>query len=137
MVIQYEVSRDSIISLCLDVNVTSIPFGLVTILAICSLWPKEEAESLLSMNAIKRIDVIGSATLLSSSGLLVFAIQQAGSQVYTWNSPAIISALVFSWLSWACFIAWEIIVGIKKSRQIEPVFPIQLTLCRVYSAGLL
>jgi hypothetical protein len=136
MAIQHEVSRDSSCFIFEDIDVISIPFGLVTILAICSLWPKEEAESLLSWNAMKRIDVIGSATLLSSSGLLVFAIQQAGSQVYTWKSPAIISALVFSWLSWVCFIAWEII-GIKKFQQIEPVFPIRLTLRRVYSAGLL
>ncbi|KAL6694797.1 major facilitator superfamily domain-containing protein [Trichoderma pleuroticola] len=74
----------------------NIPFGLVAILAITSFWPLEDVSHLLSWEAFMSIDFIGSATLLCSSSLLVFAIQQAGSQTFAWSSPVIISALVIS-----------------------------------------
>ncbi|KAL6824853.1 major facilitator superfamily domain-containing protein [Trichoderma camerunense] len=74
----------------------NIPFGLVAILASTSFWPQEDVSHLLSWEAFASIDFIGSATLLCSSSLLVFAIQQAGSQTFAWSSPVIISALIIS-----------------------------------------
>ncbi|KAL7795896.1 major facilitator superfamily domain-containing protein [Trichoderma ceciliae] len=115
----------------------NIPFGLVAILAITSFWPLEEVSHLLSWEAFTSIDVFGSTTLLCSSSLLVFAIQQAGSQTFAWSSPEIISALVISGLSWAGFICWEVILDSKRHRHIEPIFPIRLMLRRVYASGLL
>ncbi|KAH6894148.1 major facilitator superfamily domain-containing protein [Thelonectria olida] len=115
----------------------NIPFGLVTILCITNFWPQEDAEHFFSWGAFRRIDFIGSATLLSSSGFLVFAIQQAGSQTFEWKSPEIISALAISGLSWIIFVWWEVFLEMKAYRRIEPIFPIRLMLRRVYSAGLL
>lgn len=120
-----------------NTELDSIPFGLVTVLAITSLWPNEDSSSFFSREAFTRIDFIGSASLLSSSGLLVFAVQQAGSQTFSWSSPAIISALVISAISWVVFISWEACLEINQIRRIEPIFPIRLLLSRVYSAGLL
>ncbi|KAL7962558.1 major facilitator superfamily domain-containing protein [Trichoderma compactum] len=115
----------------------NIPFGLVAILAITSFWPLEDVSHLLSWEAFASIDFIGSATLLCSSSLLVFAIQQAGSQTFAWSSPVIISALVISGVSWAAFIYWEVVLDSKRHRHIEPIFPIRLMLHRVYASSLL
>jgi hypothetical protein len=115
----------------------SIPFGLVTILAITNLWPEEQVANLFSWDAFTRIDFIGGTALLCSSGLLVFAVQQAGSQTFSWDSPAIISTLVISALSWIGFVAWEIRLEVWGPKRIEPIFPIRLMLNRVYTAGLM
>lgn len=117
---------------------SSIPFGLVTILAITNLWPEEEVASIFSWNAFTRIDFVGGATLLCSLGLLVFAVQQAGSQTLSWGSPAIVSALVISGLCLIAFVAWEVRLELRQStRRVDPIFPIRLMLNRVYAAGLL
>ncbi|KAJ3467284.1 hypothetical protein MRS44_004848 [Fusarium solani] len=115
----------------------NIPFGLATILAITNLWPHEDVAHIFSWKAFTSIDFIGSATLLSSSGFLVFAVQQAGSQTFSWGSPEIISALAISGVSWIVFVCWEVFLETKPHRRIEPIFPIRLMLRRVYSAGLL
>ncbi|POR33283.1 Putative MFS-type transporter C16A3.17c [Tolypocladium paradoxum] len=115
----------------------NIPCGLVTILAITNLWPQEDVAHLLSWKAFTRIDFIGGATLLCSSGFLVFAIQQAGSQTFAWNSPEIVSSFVLSGLSWILFVWWEIHLENKRFSNVEPIFPMRLMTRRVYVAGLL
>ncbi|KAG5966697.1 hypothetical protein E4U57_002011 [Claviceps arundinis] len=115
----------------------NVPCGLVTILVITSFWPQERVADLLSLSAFRSIDFLGSAMLISSSGFLVFAMQQAGSQVLAWNSPGIIISFIVSILSWLTFILWEIHLARKRHRHIEPIFPIHLMEKRVYAAGLL
>ncbi|KAF5241172.1 hypothetical protein FANTH_9202 [Fusarium anthophilum] len=115
----------------------NIPFGLVAILTITNLWPHEEVAHFFSWKAFTSIDFLGSATLLTSSGFLVFAVQQAGSETFAWGSPEIISALVISGVSWLVFVWWEVHLETRPLRSIEPIFPIRLILRRVYSAGLL
>ncbi|KAM0356110.1 hypothetical protein ACHAPU_000504 [Fusarium lateritium] len=115
----------------------NIPFGLIAILTITNLWPHEEVAHFFSWKAFISIDFIGSATLLASSGFLVFAVQQAGSETFAWGSPEIISALAISGVSWFIFVWWEVYLETKPLRNIEPIFPIRLMLRRVYSAGLL
>ncbi|KAF5027260.1 hypothetical protein F66182_633 [Fusarium sp. NRRL 66182] len=115
----------------------NIPFGLIAILTITNFWPHEEVAHFFSWKAFVSIDFIGSATLLTSSGFLVFALQQAGSQVFAWESAEIISALAVSGVSWFVFVWWEVYLETNPLRNIEPIFPIRLILRRVYSAGLL
>ncbi|CAF3662925.1 hypothetical protein SNK05_005144 [Fusarium graminearum] len=115
----------------------NIPFGLIAILTITNFWPHEEVAHFFSWRAFVSIDFIGSATLLASSGFLVFAIQQAGSETFAWGSPEIISALSVSAVSCFVFMWWEVYLETKPLRNIEPIFPIRLMLRRVYSAGLL
>ncbi|KAG6010453.1 hypothetical protein E4U21_006454 [Claviceps maximensis] len=115
----------------------NVPCGLLTILAITNLWPQENVADLLSWSAFRSIDFLGSFTLLSSSGFLVFAMQQAGSQALAWNSPAIIVSFIISFISWLIFILWEVHLARKRHRHIEPIFPIHLIGKRVYAAALL
>ncbi|KEY68761.1 hypothetical protein S7711_00632 [Stachybotrys chartarum IBT 7711] len=114
----------------------NIPFGLVAILIIANFWPHENVAGILSWKAFTSIDFVGSTTLLTSSGFLVFAIQQAGSQTFEWGSVAIISALVISGVSWIAFVLWEVLLEMNKFPHIEPIFPIRLMLRRVYASGL-
>lgn len=109
----------------------------MTILAITNFWPHEDVAHFFSWKAFTSIDFIGSATLLMSSGFLVFAVQQAGSQTFAWKSPEIISTLAISAVSWIVFVCWEVFLETKKYRRIEPIFPIRMMLRRVYAAGLL
>jgi hypothetical protein len=120
----------------LRANDDSIPFGLVAILIIANFWPHENVAGILSWKAFTSIDFVGSTTLLTSSGFLVFAIQQAGSQTFEWGSVAIISALIISGVSWIAFVLWEVLLEMNKFPHIEPIFPIRLMLRRVYASGL-
>lgn len=70
----------------------SFPSGLVAMLMITNFWPTEEVEHMLCWKASATIGFIGG--ILCSSGLLVVAVQQAGSQACNWNSPAIVTALL-------------------------------------------
>lgn len=106
-------------------------------LAITNFWPPEKAAHMLSWQAFTSIDFIGSVTLLCSSGLLVFAIQQAGSQIYAWSSPEIIITLTISAICWMLFVLWQILLELKMYGGIQPIFPIRLMRRRVYFAGLL
>jgi hypothetical protein len=115
----------------------SIPFGLVTILIITNFWPHEDVADLLSWTAFKSIDFLGGAALLSSTGFLVFAMQQAGSQTLAWESPAIVFSFIASILSCIVFVAWEVHLARMRHRHIEPIFPIGLICKRVYTAGLM
>ncbi|KID89864.1 Major facilitator superfamily domain, general substrate transporter [Metarhizium guizhouense ARSEF 977] len=115
----------------------NIPFGLITILILTNFWPQEDVADLLSWTAFRSIDFLGSATLLCSSGFLVFALQQAGSQALAWLSPAIVISFIVSTLSCIVFVTWEVHLARKRHRHIEPIFPIGLMGKRVYAAGLL
>lgn len=138
MVIQHEVSKTSSLHVWKYVlTPDSIPFGLVTIVSLATFWPEEEVSGVFSWKSFKRIDFIGSATLLCSSGLLVFAIQQAGAQTFPWNSPAIITALVISFFSGLTFAIWEWKLDHRADKRVEPIFPVKLMHNRVYAAALL
>ncbi|XP_044721573.1 major facilitator superfamily domain-containing protein [Hirsutella rhossiliensis] len=114
----------------------NIPCGLVTMLAITNFWPREEAVHLLSWRGFSRIDFIGSAALICSSGFLVYALQQGGSQSSAWNSPEIVSTFVLSGICWIVFVGWEVFLDKKRFGSVEPIFPIRLMCRRVYAAGL-
>lgn len=120
-----------------EADFSSIPCGLITILALTNFWPEENVAHLLSWSAFTRIDFLGSVSLLCSSGLLVFSIQQAGSQAFAWSSPVIISTLILSALCWIVFASWETFLEHRRFRNVEPIFPIRLMSRRVYVAGLL
>ncbi|KAK0387804.1 hypothetical protein NLU13_4049 [Sarocladium strictum] len=115
----------------------NIPIGLVTILIITNFWPREEVDDFFSWRAFARIDFVGSATLICSSGLLVFALQQAGSHTFPWLSAPIVAALAISAVSWISFVWWEVLLELRTKNSIEPIFPIRLMGRRVYAAGLI
>ncbi|PHH77778.1 hypothetical protein CDD80_202 [Ophiocordyceps camponoti-rufipedis] len=114
----------------------NIPCGLVTFMAIASFWPQEEVAHLLSRKGLSRVDFIGSAALVCSSGCLVYAIQQGGSQSSSWGSPEVIATFVLSGISCVVFVGWEVFLDTRRFHNVEPIFPMRLMGRRVYVAGL-
>ncbi|CEJ93555.1 hypothetical protein VHEMI09135 [[Torrubiella] hemipterigena] len=115
----------------------NIPVGLVVMLILANFWPHDDAPHILSLSALRSIDFLGSIALLLGSGLLVFAMQQAGSWTMSWADPVIISSLVLSCVSWAAFVYRQMRLGSNRKSTIEPIFPVRLMSCRVYLSGLL
>ncbi|SPQ19492.1 3eb6f827-e20a-420d-bbb4-b1f5f0abbf23 [Thermothielavioides terrestris] len=71
------------------------------------------------MTAISKLDFLGNVLLAVASILLVFALQEAGSFVWSWSSPIIFC------LSQQC------------NEQIQPIFPMRLAKSRLYILCLL
>ncbi|KZL85372.1 mfs multidrug transporter protein [Colletotrichum incanum] len=78
----------------------------------------------LTRAAAARLDFVGAAVLLSSSVLIVFGFEEAGSR-YPWNSPVVISAIAIGSSLFLVFFACEYMVGKPQYPQ-EPVFPLRL-----------
>lgn len=138
MAFQHEVCAHSALSRYLLIT-GSVPFGLVIIFLIASLWPPEikEANPSTEKTSISKIDYVGGTSLIASSVLLVFALQQAGSGAMSWTNPVVLVALVMSVASFAIFFWKEQSLSKDPSRSVEPVMPAQLFTCRVYVSGLL
>jgi len=87
-----------------------------------------------SWRSLGRLDYVGAILLLAASLLLVTALQQTALD-FAWSSPAIITMLVLSGLSWIAFFAWEwhvtaraddsntTITMSESENQVEPIFP--------------
>src|SRR3954447_4295025 len=113
-------------------NVNSIPFGVLAVLGIYTLWPDQPRNKYGIWTKISKIDFIGNTLLALASILLVFAMQQGGSFVWKWSSPVIIWSLTISGVCWALLCVWEYYLFYGASRRIEPIFPTRLTGARVY-----
>lgn len=113
----------------------SVPAGAIALIGIFALWPQDRRRHRLGVwAAFTKIDFPGNILLVVASFLLIFAIQQAGTLVWSWNSPAAIACLVISGLSWAFLFAWEVFLGTRKESHVEPLFPVHLFTGRVYPA---
>ncbi|GKT45457.1 efflux pump dotC [Colletotrichum spaethianum] len=78
----------------------------------------------LTRAAAARLDFVGAAVLLSSSILIVFGFEEAGSR-YPWSSPVVISTIAIGGSLFLAFFACEYLVGKPQYPQ-EPVFPLRL-----------
>jgi hypothetical protein len=110
------------------------PAAVIGVTALLVAWPKSlkriaKAKGLATI--FTHIDVLGALLLLLASTLLVFALQEAGSRRYYWDSPAIIVSLVVSGTCWCAFIVWIFWLDSDQSRvQIKPIFPLSVSLNR-------
>ncbi|KAK0718882.1 major facilitator superfamily domain-containing protein [Apiosordaria backusii] len=131
----------------------SLPFGVVSIAGILFLWPREstslsrkeeyQQHSTLQMGSfwhkLGKIDFIGNTLLALASILLVFALQEAGSFVWKWDSPVIIWSLAFSLVCFVFLGVWEryLYRGQQTGKvRIEGIFPVGLVKGRVYACVL-
>ncbi|KAI1410315.1 drug resistance transporter EmrB/QacA subfamily [Hypoxylon sp. FL1857] len=88
-----------------------------------------------SRESLRRLDITGAVLLLSSSALVVFAFEEAGSR-YSWKSPAILSTVILGGVLFVGFVVWEKVVGRPRATQ-EPIFPLRLAKDRFFSALLM
>lgn len=93
--------------------------------------PKRKAKATRLGVLFAQMDVPGALLLLLASTLLVFALQEAGSRHYDWNSAAIIVSLIVSGICWCAFITWIFWLDSDQSRvPIKPIFPLSVALKR-------
>ena len=101
-------------------------------LGIYALWPDERRLRYGAMAAVSKIDFLGNLLLAVASILLVFAMQEAGSFVWSWSSPVIICSLVTAGACWVLLGVWEYYLLHSPSQRIQPIFPMRLAKDRVY-----
>ncbi|KAK4031941.1 putative multidrug resistance protein [Parachaetomium inaequale] len=116
----------------------NIPFGALAVLGIYSLWPEERRNRYDASTTVSKIDFLGNLLLAVASILLVFAMQEAGSFVWSWSSPVIIGCLATAGACWVLLSIWEYYLFRGSSHQrIQPIFPMTLAKDRVYLLCLL
>jgi hypothetical protein len=86
-------------------------------------------------DVFSRVDILGTAFLLSFSILLVFALEEAGSR-YPWSSPTIIITMTLAIICGTGFIGWELWLERLGGKQ-QPTFPLSLLKSRVLTGMML
>ncbi|KAL2105792.1 hypothetical protein VUR80DRAFT_7726 [Thermomyces stellatus] len=119
----------------------NVPCSAAIMVVMAIAWPTHEdsggpARMRYSMESLRRVDLLGSATLLCACCLLVVGLQQAGAARYLWSDAVIIAVLALSALSSIVFIIWQVILNRGTVRAIEPIFPVKLLRNRVFTAAL-
>lgn len=115
----------------------SVPFGALAVLGIYALWPEERRNRYGVLTSVSKIDFLGNALLAVGSILLVFAMQQAGSFVWSWSSPVILWSLITSAVSWILLGLWEWYLFRRGGQRIQPIFPMRVATARVYVSTLM
>lgn len=124
----------------------SVPAGVIAmamlLLATPSNFPYQfdhpgepDKGTILSRTTLERVDFLGVILLLTSSVLLVCALEEAGYE-HRWSSSLIVSLLVFAGVLWMAFFAWERYIDTKPIKQ-ESVLPWALVSDRAFLGMLL
>lgn len=122
-------SRFPLISLTV---LRSLPFSLIAVAGIYTLWPDDQRTKYDTRTGLSKIDFLGNLLLIVASILLIFSIQEGASFVWKWTSPTIIWSLVISGVCWLLLCIWETYLFYGRSQIIEPIFPLHLAIGRVY-----
>ncbi len=96
------------------------------------LYPVEPTRSHGTNRTLRRVDIIGSGLLLTSTVLFVIAMQEAGSLIVPWNSLLVLASMTSAAVSFALFMGWEWLLSSGRYWGMEPVFPLRLLKNRVY-----
>ncbi|KFY35638.1 hypothetical protein V494_05739, partial [Pseudogymnoascus sp. VKM F-4513 (FW-928)] len=114
------------------------PAAVLGVGLILIAWPSQADRKNRLSTSIAQMDVVGAFLLLVASVLLVFALQQAGSQEYAWSSPVIVATLVISAISWVAFIGWIAWLESGKSGlKTKAIFPLSIAMKRPTGPGIL
>ncbi|KFY77332.1 hypothetical protein V499_03250 [Pseudogymnoascus sp. VKM F-103] len=114
------------------------PAAVLGIGLILIAWPAQADRKNRLSTSLAQMDVLGAFLLLVATVLLVFALQQAGSQEYAWSSPVIVATLTISAASWVAFIAWIAYLESGRSGlRIKAIFPLSIALKRPTGPGIL
>jgi len=115
----------------------SVPGGLILIAAIIFIFPYEIGQKHNSGSSWVLVDWPGMVLSLTAATLLIFALEEGGSQ-YSWQSSTIITSLVFSAICWVGFAVWEWNLTTKATRTSKlPVLPTILFSHRVIGTAFL
>lgn len=111
-------------------NAPAATLGII-IMLIC--WPRKEKtykKPNISWQSFRQVDWLGAVLLLAASTLLVFALQEAGSTAFSWNSATIVSTLTISGVCWIGFFAWISWLSSGNVHRLRAIFPFTIALTR-------
>lgn len=112
----------------------NLPIGGLALILLLISSPRQRGDAIVTWTKLKKVDYVGSGLLLAASVLLIFALQEAGSYAYAWDSGAIISTLCLSACSMVTFVFWELLIIRRPSLGVQFVFPVDLVTSRVDGA---
>lgn len=111
----------------------NIPCGVFIIVLALIAWPKMHTAGRLSW---RQLDFLGCLLYVAASTLLVFALQQAGTGTYSWNSATIIACLTVAGIASVIFGVWIWFLS-SKEKPFAPLFPTRIITHRVILANIL
>ncbi|EMR66878.1 putative drug resistance transporter protein [Eutypa lata UCREL1] len=131
-------TRDRLDGVRQVVLVATVPFGVLSFVVMLFAWPRGvgHGQKLSPWDAIRKVDLVGNVLILCATTLMVFALQEAGTFTFSWNSPVIVMSLSLASLCWVGFMTWEIFLGVKRHTRVEPLLPLRLLAHRVYLGAL-
>lgn len=96
-------------------------------------WPKTQSPAAGKI-LWRELDVIGCLLSIAALVLLVFALQEAGAEAYSWSSGVIVTTLTLSGVAAVAlfFWIWYLSAGI---RLFVPLFPARIMVDRVLGAN--
>jgi hypothetical protein len=109
------------------------PCAVIGVLACVFLLPSERKGgkiSTFSFAKLKSIDFVGATLLLAASTMLVFALQEAGSHAYEWNSVTMVATLTIASTSWIGFLAWISYLSYRRKGKLQPIVPLRILFSR-------
>lgn len=120
----------------------NLPLCFLALVGIFVAWPRHTRGQdgrpyRLSFKSLEAIDFLGSALLLVACVMLIFSLQQAGAQVFAWNSGVVIESLVISGVAFIAFAIWETVVEGKTEWTLKPIFPLKIVLQRVMASAMM
>jgi EmrB/QacA subfamily drug resistance transporter len=108
----------------------NLPLGLIALAALFIYLPSNisvRSSRYTGWAAVRRIDFLGAFFASSATISLLLGLTWGGNQIYDWNSPQVIIALVVAALLYISFIIAERFVA-------EPILPLDLFRNRVFAA---
>jgi protein-S-isoprenylcysteine O-methyltransferase Ste14 len=101
------------------------PIAIPAIALLFWVWPNDPPRGAhLAQIKLNQIDWIGVALLLLFTTLFTFSVQQAGTRVFSWNSPIIIAFLTVAIIALAALLLWSwMIPRVKSLRHVAEVLP--------------
>lgn len=114
----------------------SVPIGATVVIVVAWLFPKNATPLRINLSSFGRIDWPGAILSLAGSVLIIYALEQGGSE-YAWDSAPIIVSFVIQGLCWAFFAAWEAFLTFRSSKSaMLPIFPARLVIHRVIASAM-
>jgi len=115
----------------------NMPVGGVALAILLVAWPNDKSSRSFSRQSLLSIDFGGCVLSLAASILLIFALQEAGTHAYAWNSATIIASLSISGVACLAFVAWQQWLASHPDIVTKVVFPIKTVGQRVLGCALL
>ncbi|RCI09029.1 hypothetical protein L249_4913 [Ophiocordyceps polyrhachis-furcata BCC 54312] len=113
------------------------PIGFVSLSICLTTWPKGGHFGMKRRSSRPGFDFVGSALVIASSGLIVFAFQKAGESPNgrVWGEAIFIAPLAAGLFSLTALLTWEFRVEKRSGDSFSPAFPLRLFQNRTYRAG--